>query len=154
MLRVDALVGAVVGGLIGGAFTWFVALRSADFGRRAALEVWERDQQARDANLRRALLAEVRANIAATAKTNEFAQVRRSAWDDAQALNFDDAAFETISGAYVAGDVYNGAVARLDRTMSQTVPGVSIGAQQRDMAGNAQRLNEQFRAALTALAPT
>lgn len=101
---VEALAGAVVGALIGGAFTWFVALRSATFGRDTALDLWRRDQAARETAVRRALLAEVEENLRRIgAKGASPSSIERSAWDSARALELSEAEFEAVQEAYAAG---------------------------------------------------
>lgn len=111
----DALIGAVIGALVAGAFTWLVALRSARFGRDTALTVWRQDQAARESALRRALLAEVEENLRRIGKPRgRPTAIERSAWDAARGLELSDAEFDALQRAYALGAELNGRIATRD----------------------------------------
>lgn len=111
----DALAGAIIGALIAGAFTWFVALRSATFGRDTALDIWRQDRAAHDTALRRALLAEVEENIRRIGAPGAApSPIERSAWNAARALELSDPEFDDVATAYALGANLNGRIADRD----------------------------------------
>lgn len=109
---VDLLASAVVGALLGGAFTWFVALRSATFGRDTALKVWEKDRDARDEALLRAVQAEIAGALSLTYAfdAGRFARFGRSAWDAARGVPLPNEVFASLSEAYSRTDQHNASV--------------------------------------------
>jgi hypothetical protein len=109
---VDLLVAAIVGALLGGAFTWFVALRSATFGRDTALKLWEKDRDSRDEALLRALQAEIDGALRLTYsfELGRLARFGRSAWDAARGVPLPDGVFAALSEAYARTDHHNATV--------------------------------------------
>ena len=104
--------GIIVGALIG----WFAGLAVARRTRDYAIELREQDRAAHDEDLRKALGAEMRGNIAiltsATGQADRHhAELQTSAWSAAIGLRFkQDQSRQVVQAAYVAAAQYNAAV--------------------------------------------
>jgi hypothetical protein len=104
--------GVIVGALIG----WFAGLAVARRSRDYAIELWQLDRDAHEADLRKALGAEMCGNLAllqrATAQDRRHhAELQTSAWTAAIGMRFkQDQSREAVQTAYVAGAQYNAAV--------------------------------------------
>jgi uncharacterized small protein (DUF1192 family) len=110
-----ALLGAVVGAVIGGSFAWFVALRSATFSRRIAMEMWQHADATSGADLLRALVAELDENITALGDgTIDPRPTGRSAWERARHLGASDSVMAILRDAYVAAGEVNRRIGLLD----------------------------------------
>ncbi|MEK6225791.1 MAG: hypothetical protein AABM40_05775 [Chloroflexota bacterium] len=110
-----AIVGGVIGAVVGGAFSWFVALRTAAFSRKIAFEMWQHADANAGADLLRALVSELDENVAALGDgTVDARPVGRSAWERARHLGVSDSNHALMRDAYVAAGEVNRRIALLD----------------------------------------